>query len=120
MRPIGLLDATAMVVGVILGASIFVQPSEINRHVTSVAGVLSVWIVAGVLSLFGALVCAELSSAFSQTGGGFLFLKKNPLPAGGFRGSFSKTETPPPDPENTPLESHHTFISYFLFFFLKK
>jgi len=42
MRPIGLLHATAMVVGIIIGASIFVQPSEINRHVPSVAGVLSV------------------------------------------------------------------------------
>jgi hypothetical protein len=40
-----------MVAGIIIGASIFVQPSEINRHVPSVAGVLSVWIAAGVLTL---------------------------------------------------------------------
>ena len=54
-----------MVVGIIIGASIFVQPSEINRHVPTVAGVLSVWIVAGILTLFGALVCAELSRRVS-------------------------------------------------------
>jgi hypothetical protein len=41
-RPIGLIQATAMVAGIIIGASIFVQPSEINRHVPSVAGILSV------------------------------------------------------------------------------
>src|ERR1700731_4044814 len=84
MRPIGLLHATAMVVGIIIGASIFVQPSEINRHVPSVAGVLSVWIVAGVLSLFGALVCAELSSSFPRTGGVYVFLKETLSPAFGF------------------------------------
>ncbi len=57
-RPIGIVHATAMVVGIIIGASIFVQPSEVNRHVPSIAGVLSVWVVAGVLTLFGSLVCA--------------------------------------------------------------
>jgi len=83
-RPIGLLHATAMVVGIIIGASIFVQPSEINRHVPSVPGVLSVWVVAGILTLFGSLVCAELSSAFPRTGGVYVFLKETLSPACGF------------------------------------
>jgi len=83
-RPIGLLQACAMVVGIIIGASIFVQPSEVNRHVPSVAGVLGVWLSAGVLSLFGALVCAELSSAFPRTGGVYVFLKESLSPACGF------------------------------------
>src|SRR5450756_2123165 len=74
-RPIGLLHATAMVVGIIIGASIFVQPSEINRHVPTVPGVLVVWIAAGILTLFGALVCAQLSAAFPRTGGVYVFLK---------------------------------------------
>jgi amino acid transporter len=75
-RPIGLIQATAMVAGIIIGASIFVQPSEINRHVPSVAGVLSVWLAAGVLTLFGSLVCAELSSVYPETGGVYVFLKE--------------------------------------------
>ena len=83
-RPIGLLHATAMVVGIIIGASIFVQPSEIDRHVPSIAGVLSVWLAAGVLTLFGSLVCAELSSAFPRTGGVYVFLKETLSPACGF------------------------------------
>ena len=83
-RPIGLLHATAMVVGIIIGASIFVQPSEINRHVPSIPGVLSVWTVAGILTLFGALVCAQLSSVFPRTGGVYVFLKETLSPACGF------------------------------------
>ena len=83
-RPIGLLHATAMVAGIIIGASIFVQPSEINRHVPTIAGVLSVWMIAGVLTLFGSLVCAELSSVYPRTGGVYVFLKETLSPACGF------------------------------------
>jgi basic amino acid/polyamine antiporter, APA family len=73
-----------MVVGIIIGASIFVQPSEINRHVPSISGVLAVWAAGGILSLFGALVCAELSSAFPETGGVYVYLKRTLSPAWGF------------------------------------
>ena len=73
-----------MVAGIIIGASIFVQPSEINRHVPSVPGVLSVWIAAGVLTLFGSLVCAELSVVYPRTGGVYVFLKETLSPACGF------------------------------------
>jgi APA family basic amino acid/polyamine antiporter len=83
-RPIGLLHATAMVVGIVIGASVFVQPAEINRHVPSIPGVLSVWIAAGILTLCGSLVCAELSSTFPRTGGVYVFLKETLSPACGF------------------------------------
>lgn len=73
-----------MVVGTILGASIFVQPSVVSGHVLSVAGVFLVWAVAGVLTLFGALVSAELASAFPQTGGVYVFLRSAFSPALGF------------------------------------
>src|SRR5205814_3675916 len=53
-------------------------------HVPSIPGVLSVWIAAGILSLFGALVCAELSSALPRTGGVYVFLKESISPAFGF------------------------------------
>jgi basic amino acid/polyamine antiporter, APA family len=83
-RPIGLLHASTMVVGIIIGASIFVQPSEINRHVPSVPGVLAIWVAAGILTLFGALVCAELSSAYPRTGGVYVFLRETLSPGWGF------------------------------------
>ena len=73
-----------MVVGIMIGASIFVQPSEINRHVPTIPGMFFVWMVAGLLSLSGALVCAELSSAFPRTGGVYVFLKETLSPGCGF------------------------------------
>ena len=65
-----------MVVGTIIGASIFVQPSEITRLMGSVSGVLLVWLVAGALTLIGALVCAELGSIFAETGGVYIYLRE--------------------------------------------
>jgi APA family basic amino acid/polyamine antiporter len=73
-----------MVVGTIIGASIFVQPSEITRQMPSVSGIVLAWIAAGLLTICGALVCAELASAFPRTGGVYVFLKEAYSPAIGF------------------------------------
>jgi APA family basic amino acid/polyamine antiporter len=83
-RSIGLTHATAMVVGTIVGASIFVQPSEVSRAVPSLPGVLLVWIVAGALTWFGASICAELSAAYPRTGGVYVFLREMFSPIVGF------------------------------------
>ncbi len=83
-RSLGPMQAVAMVVGTIIGASIFVQPSEITRQMPSLGGVLLVWLGAGVLTLCGALACAELASAFPSTGGVYVFLKEAWSPAVGF------------------------------------
>jgi APA family basic amino acid/polyamine antiporter len=73
-----------MVIGTIIGASIFVQPSEVTGAVPSVPGVFLVWATAGVLTLFGALICAELSSALPEAGGVYAFLSRAWSPAVGF------------------------------------
>ena len=83
-RSIGLGRATAIVVGIIIGASIFVQPSAVTGQVHSVTGVLAVWCVSGLLTVLGALVVAELSSAWPQTGGVYVFLRNAYSPAVGF------------------------------------
>ena len=70
-----------MVVGTIIGASIFVQPSLVSGAVPTTSGVLLVWACAGALTLIGALVTAELSSAFPETGGVYVFLKRAYSPA---------------------------------------
>jgi APA family basic amino acid/polyamine antiporter len=80
----GLTQATAMVVGIIVGSSIFVQPSEVSRAVPSFGGMLLVWIAAGALTWFGASICAELSSAMPRTGGVYVFLREMFSPAAGF------------------------------------
>ena len=83
-RTIGLTQATAMVVGTIVGSSIFVQPSEVSKAVPSFGGMLLVWIAAGALTWFGASICAELSSAYPKTGGVYVFLREMFSPAAGF------------------------------------
>jgi APA family basic amino acid/polyamine antiporter len=76
--------ATALVVGIIIGASVFVQASEITARVPSLTGVTLAWLTAGLLTMAGALVCAELSSAMPRTGGVYVFLKEIYSPALGF------------------------------------
>ena len=71
-------------VGTIIGASVFVQASEITARVPSAGGVVLAWLLAGVLTLLGALVCAELASAFPRTGGVYVFLREIYSPALGF------------------------------------
>jgi APA family basic amino acid/polyamine antiporter len=78
------LNATAMVAGTIIGAAIFVQPSEIARHLATPAEIMLVWLACGILTLFGAFVCAELASAFPKTGGLYVFLRETFSPLAGF------------------------------------
>ena len=83
-RVIRLPQATAMVAGTIIGASIFVQASEVSSQVHSVGSVLLVWTFAGTLTLIGSLVCAELSSMYTRTGGVYVYLREAFHPAVGF------------------------------------
>jgi basic amino acid/polyamine antiporter, APA family len=78
------LNAIALVAGTIIGASIFVQPSEIAQHLSRPADIMLVWLACGVLTLFGAMVCAELASAFPHTGGLYIFLRETFSPLAGF------------------------------------
>ncbi|MGH7504418.1 MAG: APC family permease [Longimicrobiales bacterium] len=83
-RSMGPLQAFSLVVGIIIGASIFVQPSEITTLVPWIPGILLAWTVAGLLTLAGALICAELTSAFPRAGGVYAFLRETLSPVVGF------------------------------------
>src|SRR5258708_30769625 len=74
----------ARVAGTIIGASIFVRPSETAGHLATPAEIMIVWAACGVLTLFGALVCAELASAFPHTGGVYVFMRDIFSPLAGF------------------------------------
>ncbi len=76
------LNAVALVAGTIIGASIFVQPSEIAQHLNRPVDIMLVWLACGVLTLFGALVCAALASAFPRTGGRHMASRPEALSAG--------------------------------------
>jgi len=83
-RKLGFLDALAIVVGMIIGGGIFVVPNLVARSLQSSSAILLLWILAGVVSLFGALACAELGAAIPATGGQYVFLREMYGPMGGF------------------------------------
>ncbi|MGH7751215.1 MAG: amino acid permease, partial [Gemmatimonadales bacterium] len=83
-RSLGLVRATAMVVGTIIGASIFVQPAVVTGAVGTASGVFLAWGLAGLLTLAGALLTAELASAYPETGGVYAFLREAYSPGVGF------------------------------------
>ncbi len=83
-RKLGFLDALAIVVGMIIGGGIFVVPNLVARSLTSSSAILALWVLAGVVSFFGALACAELGAAIPATGGQYVFLREVYGPVGGF------------------------------------
>ena len=62
LRALGLWDTTAIVMGIMIGSAIFIVPAEVTREVGSERAALCVWVISGLLSLFGALSFAELAA----------------------------------------------------------
>ncbi|HEX6894536.1 MAG TPA: amino acid permease [Bryobacteraceae bacterium] len=83
-RQLSLIDSIAIVVGCMVGGGIFLVPNLVARNVPSVPMMVGVWILAGVISLLGALACAELGAAFPSTGGQYVFLREAFGPLAGF------------------------------------
>jgi APA family basic amino acid/polyamine antiporter len=68
--------ATAIVVGTLIGSGIFLVPQEMMRATGSSGLVYLAWIVGGLLSLFGAMTYAELSTMLPYTGGEYVYLRR--------------------------------------------
>src|SRR5437879_12675739 len=84
-RKLGLLDAAVIVVGTVIGSAIFLVPNSVARNLPSAGLILSVWIVTGLLSFFGALAYAELGALIPDTGGQNVYLREAYGPLAGFR-----------------------------------
>ena len=65
-RRLGVLDATAIVIGIVIGFGIFVLPNLIAKNLPSGPAIVAVWAISGVLAFFGALTYAELGAATSN------------------------------------------------------
>src|SRR3954469_5720555 len=84
VRGLSLLDATMIVVGSMIGSGIFITSAESSRLVGSPGWLLVAWALAGVLTITGALCCAELAAMMPRAGGQYVFLREAYNPATGF------------------------------------
>ncbi|HJQ34549.1 MAG TPA: amino acid permease [Pyrinomonadaceae bacterium] len=83
-RGLGLLDATMIVVGSMIGSGIFITSAESTRLVGSPGWLLAAWALAGLLTITGALCCAELAAMMPRAGGQYVFLREAYGPPLGF------------------------------------
>ena len=75
-RKLGMLDATVIVVGIVIGSGIFLFPNLIARDLHSGAAILAVWVISGALSFLGTLAYAELGAMIPATGGQYVYLRE--------------------------------------------
>jgi basic amino acid/polyamine antiporter, APA family len=83
-RVLGLWSAISIVVGTVIGSGVFLVPSTMIRYVGSVRMLFVVWVVGGLLSLFGALTYSELAAALPEAGGEYVYLSAAYGPFWGF------------------------------------
>src|SRR3989442_12989847 len=84
VRGLGLIDATMIVVGSMIGSGIFIVSAKSMTIVGSTGWLLASWAIAGVLTITGALCCAELAAMMPRAGGQYVFLREAYGSAAGF------------------------------------
>jgi basic amino acid/polyamine antiporter, APA family len=81
-RQLGLFDATMIVMGGIVGAGIFANPSEVAHRVHTPFLILGVWMLGGLLAMCGAFIWAELATRLPGAAGGqYVYLREAYHPA---------------------------------------
>ncbi|HJT81120.1 MAG TPA: amino acid permease [Chthoniobacterales bacterium] len=83
-RRLGLLDATMIVMGSMIGSGIFITSAESARLTGAPGWLLLAWTVAGLLTITGALCCSELATMMPRAGGVYVFLREAYGPSLGF------------------------------------
>ncbi|MCC7460716.1 MAG: amino acid permease [Proteobacteria bacterium] len=76
VRGLSLMDGFSLVAGTIIGTGIFIKTAAMTQIAGSASYVLLVWVFAGLLSLSGALVYAEIGSIYPEAGGEYVFLRE--------------------------------------------
>ena len=81
---LGLLDATALVAGSMIGSGIFIVSADIARRLPAPGWLLAVWAIAGALTVAGALSYGHLAAAMPRAGGQYVYLTELYGPLWGF------------------------------------
>src|SRR5712692_5723640 len=84
VRGLGLIDASMIVVGSMIGSGIFIVSAESARLVGAPGWLLAAWALGGILTITGALCCAELAAMWPRAGGQYVFLREAYGPSIGF------------------------------------
>src|SRR5881397_2085804 len=84
VQAISRLDATALVVGSMIGSGIFIVSAEILREVQAPGLLLVVWAASGIVTLMGALTYGELAAIFPRAGGQYVYLREGISPLFGY------------------------------------
>ncbi len=84
VRQLSLLDATMIVIGSMIGSGIFLTSAESSRLVGAPGWLLIAWLLAGVMTITGALCLAELAAMMPRAGGPYVFLSEAFNPVTGF------------------------------------
>jgi basic amino acid/polyamine antiporter, APA family len=80
-QSLGLVDATMIVAGSMIGSGIFIVSSDIVQNVGSAGWLIAVWVITGFMTISAAVSYGELSGMFPKAGGQYVYLKEayNPL-----------------------------------------
>jgi APA family basic amino acid/polyamine antiporter len=80
-RSLGLLDATMIVAGSMIGSGIFIVSADMLKDLGSAGWLIAAWLITGFMTLTAALSYGELSAMFPKAGGQYVYLKEayNPL-----------------------------------------
>ncbi len=73
-KNIGLFGGVSLIINVIVGSGIFVSPKGVIQEVGSIALSILIWIICGLISIFGALTYTELGCMIPKAGGEYEYL----------------------------------------------
>ena len=76
IRGLGPFAATSIVIGVVIGTGVFLKARVMTCNVGTPGLVITVWVVAGALSLAGALTYGELCALMPRAGGEYVFIRE--------------------------------------------
>ncbi len=83
-QDLGLLSATTIVMGSMIGSGIFIVSAEIAREVNSPGLLIMAWVVTGFMTIVGALSYGELAAMMPRAGGQYVYLREALGPLWGF------------------------------------